>query len=107
MDQRVGHAGVLDLEAQLGGDEPWVQRHDDGTEEGGGEAGLDDVGLVGRQHRQPAGLTDTRSSQRSGDASCAVGELAVRPRPAVPGERHPAGPQPGPAVRQVAHHHCS
>ena len=47
MDERVGHAGVVDLEAQLGGDEPRVQRHDDGTEEGGGEAGLDDVGLVG------------------------------------------------------------
>ena len=106
MDQRVGHAGVLDLEAQVGGDEPWVQRYDDGAEEARGEAGLDDLWLVGRQHCHAGAFADARTGQDAGDAGRAVGELGVRPSPAVPGERHPAAPQHRPTVRQVAHHHC-
>ncbi len=106
VDERVGHAGVVDLETQVGGDEPRVERYDDGAEQRGGEARLDDLRLVRRQHRQAGAFSDAGGSEETGRTGRAVGELAVRPSSAVPGERHPAAPQHRPTVSQVANHHC-
>ena len=106
IDQRVGDAGVLDLVAQLGPDEPGVQGHDDRAEERGGEAQLDDLGPVRRQRRDPGLGPDAGGGQHGGEAGRAVGDLGVGPRAAVPPERHPRAPQPLATVGEVAEHHA-